>query len=252
MAADTLGSAEGGGVNYVEQAIKWLNDPLNWTNPGGILDALRQHLLLSAGAVAIACVVALPIGIWFGHIGRGGASVVALSNMTRAIPTYALLAIFVVASEQLGAPSVIPALAIFAVPPLLANAYVGVREVDPEVREAAKGMGMSGWQLLCKVELPLAVPYILAGFRNATVQVIATATLAALVAGGGLGTIITAGFGLTISAGGGQILAGAFLVAVLALVVNAVISLAAHWLTPPPLRSEWRTLRRRRSRAADM
>jgi osmoprotectant transport system permease protein len=244
--------AEGRGVNYIQQAINWLNDPLNWTNPGGVLDALRQHLLLSAGAVAVACVIALPIGIWFGHTGRGGGAVVALSNMTRAIPTYALLAIFVVASNKLGAPSVIPALAIFAIPPLLANAYVGVREVDPEVRDAAKGMGMSGWQLLRKVELPLALPYLLAGFRNASVQVIATATLAGLVAGGGLGTIILAGFGLTIAAGGGQILAGGFLVAVLALLVNAVISLVAYWVTPAPLRSEWKVFRKRRSRAADV
>jgi osmoprotectant transport system permease protein len=242
----------GGGVNYIQQAIDWLNDPLNWTNPGGILDALRQHLLLSAGAVALACVIALPIGIWFGHSGRGGPSVVAVSNTTRAIPTYALLAIFVVAGLGLGAPSVIPALAIFAIPPLLANAYVGIREVDPEVRDAARGMGMSGWQLLRKVELPLALPYLLAGFRNATVQVIATATLAGLVAGGGLGTIILAGFGLTIAAGGGQILAGGFLVAVLALLVNAVISVVAYVLTPAPLRSEWKVLRKRRSRAADV
>ena len=239
-------------MNYIQQAIDWLNDPLNWTNPGGILDALRQHLLLSAGAVALACVIALPIGIWFGHSGRGGPSVVALSNTTRAIPTYALLAIFVVAGLGLGAPSVIPALAIFAIPPLLANAYVGIREVDPEVRDAARGMGMSGWQLLRKVELPLALPYLLAGFRNATVQVIATATLAGLVAGGGLGTIILAGFGLTIAAGGGQILAGGFLVAVLALLVNAVISVVAYGLTPAPLRNEWKVLRKRRSRAADV
>src|SRR5262249_19484244 len=192
-----------------------------WTMRGGVLDALRQQLLLSAGAVALACAVALPLGIWFGHTGRGGGVVVALSNMTRAVPTYALLAIFVVAGLGLGAPSVIPALAIFAVPPLLANAYLGIREVDPEVRDAARGMGMSGWQLLRKVELPLALPYILAGFRNATVQVIATATLAGLVAGGGLGTIILAGFGLTIAAGAGQIIAGGLLVAVLALLVNA-------------------------------
>ncbi len=230
-------------MNYIHQAYIWLNDPLNWTNPGGIIDSLKQHLWLSFLSVAVASVIALPLGIWFGHTGRGGQAVVAVSNMTRAIPTYALLAVFVVGTTRLGAPSVVPALAIFAIPPILANAYTGVREVDPEVRDSARGMGLSGSQMLRRVELPLASPYIWAGIRNATVQVIATATLAGLVAGGGLGTIIIAGFGLSIAAGGGQILAGGFLVAVLALVVNAVISVLAYLLTPAPLRN---TTRRRR------
>lgn len=224
-------------MNYIQQAITWLNDPLNWTNPGGIFDSLRQHLWLSFLAVAIGAAIALPVGIWFGHTGRGGGTVVAISNMTRALPTYALLAVFVVAGLSLGAPSVVPALTIFAIPPILANTYTGIREVDPEVRDAAKGMGMSGGQLLRRVEIPLASPYIWAGFRNAAVQVVATATLAALVAGGGLGSIISAGFGLTISAGGGQILAGGFLVALLALFVNAAISVLAHFFTPAPLRN---------------
>ena len=105
------------------------------------------------------------------------------------------------------------ALAVFAVPPLLANAYTGVRQVDPEARDAARGMGLSGGQVLRRVELPLAVPYLAAGFRTAAVQVVATAALAAFVNGGGLGQIIRAGFGLGIAAGGGQIVAGGVLVA---------------------------------------
>lgn len=227
-------------MNYVTQAITWLNDPLNWTNPNGVLDSLRQHIVISVGAVLLACVIALPIGIWFGHVGRGGGVVVAVSNMTRAIPTIALLTLFVVGGLRLGAQSVIPALAIFAIPPLLANAYTGIREVDPEIRDAARGMGMSGWEVLRRVELPLAVPYLAAGFRNAAVQVVATATLAALVAGGGLGSIISRGFGQTIAVGGGQILAGGVLVALLALATNGVISVAAHFVTPPPLRRKIR------------
>jgi osmoprotectant transport system permease protein len=229
-------------MDYINQAITWLNDPLNWTNPGGIIDSLKQHLWLSFLSVLVATVIALPIGVWFGHSGRGGSTVVAVSNMTRAIPTYALLAVFVVGTAKLGAPSVVPALAIFAIPPILANAYTGIREVDPEVRDSARGMGLSGGQMLRQVELPLASPYIWAGLRNAAVQVVATATLAALVAGGGLGTIITAGFGLSIAAGGGQIIAGGFLVALLALLVNGVISVFAYFLTPIPLRG---TTRRR-------
>lgn len=223
-------------MNFIQQAIQWLNDPLNWTNPNGIWDSLGQHLYITAGAVAVACVIALPIGILFGHIGRGGGAVVAVSNMTRAIPTVALLTVFYVVTLGIGARSAIPALAIFAIPPLLANAYTGVRSVDAQVLDAARGMGMSGWQRLRQVELPLALPYLLTGFRTATVQVVATATLAALVAGGGLGSIISAGFGKTIAGGGGQILAGGFLVAVLALFVNAVISVLAWLITPKPLR----------------
>ncbi len=237
-------------MTYIRQAIDWLNDPLNWTNPNQILDALRQHLILSLGAVLLACLIGLPLGLLFGHLGRGGAIVVALSNTTRAIPIYGMLTIFVVIGGGLGASSVIPALAIFAIPPVLANTYTGMRAVDPEVRDAARGMGLSGSQLLRRVELPLAMPYIAAGVRSAAVQVVATATLAALVAGGGLGTIISAGFGLTIAAGGGQILAGGFLVAVLALLVNGALGVLVHFVTPAPLRKPGRLARRRRRLAA--
>jgi osmoprotectant transport system permease protein len=237
-------------MNYVHQAIVWLNDPLNWSNPGGIRDSLRQHIVISLEAMLIACLIGLPLGLWFGHSGRGGGIVVALSNTTRAIPIYGMLTIFVVIGGGLGASSVVPALAIFAIPPVLANTYTGIRTVDPEARDAARGMGLSGGQLLRRVEVPLAVPYIATGIRSATVQVVATATLAALVAGGGLGTIISAGFGLTIAAGGGQILAGGFLVAVLALLTNAVLGIAAYYVTPAPLRRVGRLARWRRRRAA--
>jgi osmoprotectant transport system permease protein len=223
-------------VNHVDQAIRWLNDPLNWTNPDGILDLLGEHLWLSAAAVLLGCLVAWPLGLWLGHTGRGGGLVVLVSNLTLSIPTVALLSILPLTALGFGHPAVIAALAVFAVPPLLANAYTGLREVDPEVREAARGMGLSGLQLLLRVELPLAVPYLAAGFRTASVQVVATATLAALVNGGGLGTIISRGFGLTIAVGGGQILAGGFLVAALALLVEGVLAVVERAVTPRPLR----------------
>jgi osmoprotectant transport system permease protein len=173
---------------------------------------------------------------------------VAFSNGTRAIPTYALLAVIYVAGiAGIGAASAVPALAIFGIPPILANAYTGIREVDPEVDDAARGMGMSGLQRLSRVELPLALPYIAAGIRTAAVQIVATATLAALVAGGGLGDIIYAGFGLTIAQGGGQILAGGLLVAILALLVNGVLGIVVRFVTPKPLRARKR--RRRRTAA---
>lgn len=224
-------------MNELNQAINWLNDPLNWTNPGGILDLLGQHLEITALAVLLGCLVALPLGLALGHFGRGGGLVVLVSNVTRAIPTLAVLSIFpLIRAIGIGMTAAVLALAIFAIPPLLANAYTGLREVDPEVREAARGMGLSGWQVLWRVELPLAVPYLAAGFRTAAVQVVATTSLAALAAGGGLGEIISLGFGLGLSVGGGQVLAGGFLIIALALLVEGVLALVQRLVTPRPLR----------------
>jgi osmoprotectant transport system permease protein len=230
-------------MNYVNQAIVWLNDPLNWTNPGtGIFDLLRQHLEITALAVLLGCLVAWPLGLALGHFGRGGGLVVVVSNVTLAIPTLALLSIFpLIRAIGIGTTPAVLALAVFAIPPLLANAYTGLREVDPEVREAARGMGLSGWQMLWRVELPLAVPYLAAGFRTAAVQVVATATLAALAAGGGLGEIISRGFGLGLSVAGGQVLAGGVLVALLALLVEGVFAIVERLVTPRPLRRAPRT-----------
>jgi osmoprotectant transport system permease protein len=223
-------------VSNLERALTWLNDPLNWTNPGGILDRLGEHMALSGGAVALGCLVAWPLGVWLGHHGSGGGPIVVLSNITLAIPVLATLTILPLTGFGLGRPAVVTALAIFAVPPLLATAYTGVRQVDPETREAAVGMGLSGGQLLRRVELPLAVPYLAAGFRTASVQVVATATLAVFVNGGGLGHIIAAGFGLGFPTGADQVLAGGFLVAVLALLVDGALALGQRTVTPRPLR----------------
>jgi osmoprotectant transport system permease protein len=223
-------------MSAIEDALIWINDPLNWTNPDGILVRLREHILISAAAVALACLVAWPLGVWMGHAGRGGGFVVTLANITRAIPVVALLTIFPLTFIGFGYPAIVLALAIFAVPPLLANAYLGIREVDPEVREAAAGMGLSTRQLLANVELPLSVPYLASGFRTAAVQVLATATLAAFVNGGGLGMIISRGFGLGIASGGGQILVGGFLVAVLCLLAEGALALAERAVTPKAIR----------------
>ncbi len=236
-------------MNLLNQAFVWLNDPLNWTNPDGILVLLRQHLWISLWAVLLGCLVAWPLGLWLGHTGRGSAVVSLVSNITRAVPVIALLTILPLTFVGFGDRAVILALAVFAIPPLLANAYTGLREVDPEVRDAARGMGMSGWQQLRRVELPLAVPYLAAGFRTAAVQVVATATLAAFINAGGLGEILSDGFGKTIAAGGGEILAGGLLVAALALLVEGVLAVGQRLVTPRPLRP--RTGRRAISAADD-
>ena len=223
-------------MNPVEQAFAWLNDPLNWTNPGGVLERLQEHLVISAVAVALGCLVAWPLGLWLGHVRRGSGLVVLLSNVSLAIPVIALLTILPLTFLGFGQAPVMVALAVFAVPPLLATAHPGVMQADPEARDAARGMGLSAGQVLWRVEVPLAVPYLAAGFRTATVQVVATAALASFVNGGGLGQIISAGFGLGMAVGGGQILAGGLLVALLALMVEAVLAVVERAVTPKPLR----------------
>lgn len=231
----------------VEQAVVWINDPLNWTNPGGVLDRLAEHMTISALAVLLGCLVAWPLGLWLGHVRRGGGLVVVLSNVTLAVPVIAMLTILPLTFLGFGRAPVVVALAVFAVPPLLATAHTGVRQADAEARDAARGLGFSGAQVLWRVELPLAVPYLAAGFRTAAVQVVATAALASFVNGGGLGQIISAGFGLGMAVGGGQILAGGVLVAVLALLVEGVLAVVERAVTPRPLRrpARWVTVLRR-------
>ncbi|HIV57685.1 MAG TPA: ABC transporter permease subunit [Candidatus Stackebrandtia faecavium] len=232
-------------MNIFSQAFTWLNDPLNWTNPNGIVALLGEHMYLSGLAIALACLVSWPLGVWLGHTGRGGAVTVVIANLTRAIPTMALLSLLPLTVLGFGPQSVVPALAVFAVPPLLATAYTGVRDVDADARDAALGMGFSRRDLLLRVELPLAVPEMASGFRTAAVQTIATTTLAALFDGGGLGEIIMRGFGLGMSVGGGQILAGGFLVAAIALLAEGVLAWAERLVTPPALRdlaaASWRS-----------
>jgi osmoprotectant transport system permease protein len=223
-------------VNAIQAMIDWFNDPLNWTNPDGILVRLREHLVISVLAVLFGCLVAWPLGIWLGRRGSASGVVVLVSNVTQAVPVIGLLTILPLTFLGFGKASVVVALAVFAIPPLLANAYTGMREIDPEVRDSARGMGLSEWQMLTRVELPLAVPYLATGLRIATVQVVATAALASLVNGGGLGEIIAAGFGLGPGRGNAQILAGAVLVAGLALLIEGLMALAERKLTPSVLR----------------
>jgi osmoprotectant transport system permease protein len=233
-------------MNALDQMWVWLNDPLNWTNPGGILDRLGEHLVLMASALPLALLFAWPIGLLLGLARRGSAFVVVLSNLTQAIPVLALLTVLPLTALGFGKPPVIVALAVFAVPPLLATAYTGLRQVDPDVRDAARGVGMGFFQRLWQVELPLAVPYLASGLRIAAVQVAATAALASFVNGGGLGMIIAAGFGLGLAAGGGQVLAGGLLVVALALSVETIGAVLQRVVTPRPLRTDRRALARRR------
>jgi osmoprotectant transport system permease protein len=210
-------------------AFGWFGDGANWQGPAGIPTRLGEHLLVTVVALALACAVALPIGLWLGHVGRGGTLAINISNVGRAVPTFAILVLLFLTPLGLSVWTTIIALVLFAVPPILTNTYVGMREVDPDARNAALGMGMSAWQVVRKVELPLAVPLIMTGVRLAAVQVVATATLAAFVSGPGLGRIITSGFGRQDLP---QIVAGAILVAVLALVVEGLMEWAQRAADP--------------------
>lgn len=229
-------------MDVLTDAVAWLNDPLNWTGRRGVLALTADHLRLSVLAVALAAVVALPLGLWLGHRRRGGALTVVVANTTRALPTFALLTIFA-STGLFGARATVLAVAVFAVPPILANTFTGLMDVDADVRDAATGMGLSGPRSLATVELPLALPLIGAGLRTATTQVLATVPLAALVGGSSLGSIIVSGLALQRY---GQVVAGAVLVAALCLLVEGLLAAAQHALTPRPLRPTRRLLRPRR------
>ncbi|MFG2619047.1 ABC transporter permease [Streptomyces sp. NPDC048507] len=216
-------------MGVLGQTWDWLADGANWSGESGVWHRLGEHVYVSGIALAVACALALPLGLWLGHIGKGGALAVNVSNVGRAVPVFAVLALFMVSPlRSAGYLPTIVALVLFAVPPLLTNAYVGMREVDRSVVEAARGMGMSGRQLFLKVELPLARGLVMTGLRSGAVQVIATATIAAMVGQGGLGRIITAGFNTYNTP---QVVAGALLVALLALVVEGAL-VAAERLLP--------------------
>jgi osmoprotectant transport system permease protein len=206
-------------LNVVNEVIAWLTDPAQWSGPEGIPVRTLQHLGYSLLATAIAAAIALPIGVLIGHTGRGAVFAVNLTNLGRAIPTLGII-ILVFILAGFGIVPVLVALTALAVPPIVTNSYVGVRSVDPEVREAAEGMGMRGRQVLWRVELPVAMPLIMAGIRTSTVQVVATATLAAYVGLGGLGRYLIDGFSQRDLP---QVVGGAILVAVLALLIELAL-----------------------------
>ncbi|WP_328725904.1 ABC transporter permease [Streptomyces sp. NBC_00259] len=217
-------------MDVLAESWTWLTTDANWSGDGGAWHRLQEHLYVSGVALALACAIALPTALYLGHVGRGGALAVNISNAGRAIPVFAVLALFMVTPlRSAGYVPTVIALVLFAVPPLLTNAYVGMREVDRAVVEAARGMGMSGRQLFVRVELPLAYPMVMTGLRSAAVQVVATATIAAMVGQGGLGRIITAGFNTYNTP---QVVAGALLVAVLALLVEAVLVAVDRLFSP--------------------
>lgn len=207
----------------------YLTTKKDWSGSTGILARLEQHVLLTVIAVAIAAAIALPLGLWLGHLGRGGTLAINITNVGRAIPTFAVLTLLTLSPIGIGYTATTIALVLFALPPLVTNSYVGMVEVDPEARDAARGMGMSGWQMFRRVELPLAAPLVMTGIRIAAVQVVATATIAALVGGGGLGRLVTDGLS---NNNQGELLSGAVVVGVLALLIEGLLAAVQRRVDP--------------------
>jgi osmoprotectant transport system permease protein len=233
-------------MGFFGDVFDFLTNSAQWHGNESIPRLAGQHLQLTIVSVLVAAIVALPIGILLGHVRTGGAIAVNVANIGRALPAFALL-ILSVQWVGIGDPTGIltpvqsvPAfIAMFAlaVPPMLANAYVGMANVDDEIRESARGMGMNGRQMIWRVELPNAVPLIMTGVRTATVAVVATATLAAYVDSGGFGRYIVDGFAVYDNV---KVFAGGLLVALLAIALELVLALVQRAITSPGIRHEGR------------
>jgi osmoprotectant transport system permease protein len=200
------------------------------SEPGLLADKTGEHLIIVAIAIAISIVLALPAGVVLGHMHRGSLVAINVSNVLRALPSLALIAISL-AFFGLSRLNITIALVALALPPILTNAYTAVDNIDPDAVESARGMGMSEWQVLSVVELPLAWPLIFAGIRTASVYVIATAPLAAIAGGGGLGDVILnqATYGLE------GVIAATIVTVVLAFAVDGLLGLVQRALTPAGL-----------------
>jgi osmoprotectant transport system permease protein len=219
-------------------AINWLTDGANWSGPSGVLARLLEHLTYTFIALAIAIVIAIPVGAAIGHTGRFTGLVSGLANALRALPTLGLLILLALwglhslrGDLALLGPA-IAVLVVLAVPPILSNTYAGIANVDPAARDAAKGMGMTGREVLTKVELPVAMPLIMSGVRSAFLQVVATATIAAVISLGGFGRYVIDGLA---QQNYSMMVSGAILVAVLAILGDRILALIAHFVVSPGL-----------------
>lgn len=240
-------------MSIMSDAWGYVTTAQNWTGANGIttptfdggwswaddsIIALGvEHLLLSIAAVSIAAALALPLGVYLGHARKGGTATVIIANVSRAMPTLALLTLFAASAIGFGNRALVIAAAIFAFPPILTNAFTGMIDVSADVRDAAKGIGMTRLQSALRVELPLAVPLIAAGLRTSSVQTVATVPLAALVGGGGLGVIINTGIATQRY---GQVLAGGIIVAFVSLTTDAILGWLQRRVTPAQLRADKR------------
>jgi osmoprotectant transport system permease protein len=236
-------------MDLFTEGLGWLLTAENWTDPrNGILLRLGEHVSLSAVALALAIAIGLPLGLWIGHTGRAAGAVLAVANIGRAIPSVGWLGIvFPLTLTALGrdgigfVPAVI-ALTALGVPPIVTNTFAGMREVDRELVEAGRGMGMRETQLVRDVEVPVALPVILAGVRVSAVQIVATATLAAIVGGGTLGHFIVQGIFVRAL---DRVVGAAVLVSILAILTELLFSFVERQAVSPGVRDRSETARRR-------
>ncbi|MCJ8504131.1 ABC transporter permease subunit [Kocuria flava] len=219
-------------MSLVDAALAWLTDPDSWSGSGGIPARLGEHLLYSGLTLLAALAVAVPVGLWVGHTGRGSGVVVGLAGALRALPTLGLLTLFTLLLG-LGLVPPLLALVLMAIPPVLTSAYAGVANVSPALKDAGAAMGMTSRQVLTRVELPNALPVLLGGIRNAALQVVATVTVVAYINLGGLGRYLIDGLAVRDYS---RMLGAVLLVAVLALAVDAVLALIQRLSTSPGLR----------------
>lgn len=222
-------------MGVLGDTFDWFLDPTNWSGSRGIPQRLFEHLQISLLAVLLAMIPAIALGLYIGHKRRFEFVTVNVANLGRALPSFAILALFFPIQLKLGfglsSFSIVIALVLLSIPPILTNTYVGVKEVDQDLVEAARGMGMSDRDILRKIEVPLAAPLMVAGLRTAAVAVVATATLGAVIAGGGLGRFIMDGFAIS-SAGYPQVMGGAILVAVLAIITEVAFAKLEKAIAP--------------------
>lgn len=223
--------------DQIDQAWTWLTAASHWSGDDGIPHRLLQHLGYSALALFIAAAIALPLGALVGHTGRGGFAVVSFANLARAVPTLGLL-LLVVTVTSIGLTPVIVPLIALAIPPILVNTFEGIRGVDPDIKDAARGMGMKGPGILLKAEIPVAMPLILLGLRTAAIQVVATATIAAYAGIGGLGRFIVDGLSRKDYP---SVVGGSVLVVMLAILVQLLFVLIRRAFVSDGLRGSSRT-----------
>lgn len=216
----------------ISQGIQWLGDAQNWQGVNGIPTRLVEHLGYGALTLLISLVIAVPIGLYVGHTGRGRVVVVSLAAMFRALPTLGMITLFALLST-LGLMPAIWALVLLAIPPLLTGVYAGISSVDRGIVDSARSMGMTEWQILFGVEVPNGLKVMLGGFRGGVLQVLATVAVVAYLPLGGLGRYLIDGVS---SNDYGQVFGGAVLIAVLAIVIDGLLALLTRFLVSPGLR----------------
>lgn len=222
-------------MNLFADAFAWLVNPLNWQGSGSIPQRIAEHLGYTAAAMIFAVLIAVPLGWWIGHTGKGKEFVVGLTGAARALPSFGLLFLFVMlVGVLLREPAAVVVLMLLAIPPILAGAYSGFEVIDRRTIDAARAVGMTEWQILLKVEVPLGLPLLFGGLRSAILQVVATAVLIVYIGLGGLGYDIVQGIELRRY---DQMLGSALLVIALALIFDALFAVLERFAVPRGVRA---------------